>query len=230
MSTTAKSPWPDLESGLPNDIDAWIVNAKFGKNENYTAGILTKSEDETQGTQLMFDLVDENGEIQGSVGYSVGTGWTVSDDGAQISHAKRLNVVRSTRYGGFQERIIEKLKVDMNKIGGSPTVAATWNGLGFHWMQEEMTTVGGKKVQVLMPTLFISKRDIQAAKPAEAGGGEDNKISKELEDELTKLVKANTIKQFQLKAMSVKEAIGNDTLMASILDDGPDGFYAKHKA
>lgn len=221
MTTDVKSPW-ELESGLINDVDGWITNARFGKNDKYTEAV-TVTDDNTVGTQLMFDLIDENGELLGSVGYSVGTGWIVSDDGSEMSNPKRRNVVKGTRYGDFQEKVIKDLKVPMGDYG-VPTKAGTWNGLGFHWNQEKKKTVAGKEVDVLMPTLFKGKKEGLAAKQATKTSSVD--VSETLKAQLIELAQSNDQKSFQLKVMRIPEATGNEKLMAHILDDSNAGFWS----
>ena len=122
------SPW-DTETGLANDVDGWIRNAKFGTKDEYAQAVAATGSE--GGQMLLLDLADENEEIIGSQGYSIGSGWIISDDGLSISHPKRKNVVGSSLYGQLQNRVVKELKVDMASRG-LPTDAKSWDGLGFH--------------------------------------------------------------------------------------------------
>lgn len=239
MTTTenAQSSW-DLETGLVHDVDAWIANASFGTKEEYATKVTetaTKEDDGTKGLMFMFDLVDDAGEVIGSQGYSVGSGWVESEDGSEMSHPKRNNVVMSSQYGKLQSRVVKDLHVDMQSRGG-PTSAVVWNGLGFHWMQEEHDTVGGSAATGLMPTLLLAEKDVKAtAKPAAKatkatpgptqGAAEDDPLVVKLATLAANLDQA----AFTKAALSTAGVPDNDNLMAEVLDDGAEGFWAKHQ-
>jgi hypothetical protein len=216
----------ELESGLPNDIDAWMVNCRFGKNDEYMSAV-AKSDDTTMGTQFMFDLVDAEGIEVGKVGYSVGTGWVVSEDGKSISHDKRRNVVRGTRYGDLQEKVLVTMKVDM-RGQGKPTDAGTWEGMGFHWMQEDKKSVSGKVNKVLYPSIFINRNlDIHAKSGAPESAALE--VDPLLLAKLVNLAQTRKAKEFQMAVMKMPEATGNEILMSQILNDGPDSFWSKNQ-
>jgi hypothetical protein len=219
------------ETGLPNDIDAWIVNARFGTpREEYTAKVAQTSQEAP--VALIVDLEDENGEIVGSQGYSVGTGWEVSEDGLSITHPKRKNVVGSSMYGQLQTRVTRDLKVPMGKFG-KPTDANSWNGLGFHWMLEEHPTIRGQAPkQGIIPTVYLGRREPSKVAKAAAGvrAGKPAVTSSLVEKRLVDLIKEKgEIKAFQLAAIRIAEVASNDTLMSQILDEGPEGYWATHQ-
>ena len=235
-----QSAW-ETESGLVDDIDGWVTNPRFGTKEEYASVVVQESEtDGVKGLMFLIDLMDEKGEIIASQGWSVGTGWTPNDDGSEISHPKRNNVVHNTLYGQLQNIVVKELGVEMDKFG-IPTIAASWDKLGFHWMIKEHDTVGGKKGKGLMPTQFLgkmgeeekkatakttttTKTQTKAVKPKTESGVSD------VEKEALKLVaQSKTVKEFQLRAMKVPAIVSNDALMSKCLDDGPDGFYAQNK-
>ncbi len=226
MTTEEKrSPW-DTELGLPNDIDAWIANAKFGTKDEYASAVAATG---AEGGQMMiFDLVDENGEIVGSPGYSIGSGWIVSDDGQSITHPKRKNVVGSSIYGQLQNRVVKELKVDM-EARGLPTDANSWNGLGFHWMQEAHATVGGGEATQLVPVEVLAekKAGATATKPTAPA---TPVVEGTAEKALGILAKTQDLASFQEKALAMPSVAANDTLMANVLDDGPEGFWFTHQA
>jgi hypothetical protein len=150
-----------------------------------------------------------------------------------ISHAKRKNVVTGTLYGQLQNRVCKELNVDMVPLG-LPTEAMSWNGMGFHWMQQAHATVGGQSKNGLMPTIYLGKLGETApiaakpaakptAKPAakSAGAGEELAIAL--------VASSGTAKEFILKAVKVPEIASNEALMNQCLDDSPTGFYKTHK-
>ncbi len=226
--TTPKEPgsW-DTETGLPNDIDAWIANARFGQKDEYAQVVQASG-----GESYMFlvDLMDEKGELVGSQGYSIGTGWIVSDDGKSISHPKRKNVVTNTMYGQLQNRVRKDLGIKMEERG-LPTDARCWDGLGFHWMQQEHDTVSGEKRTGIMPVLVLAERKpgaTPAAAPTAAAAVPAG-VTAEFELQLKELAQSNDVKAFQLAAMKVADVVANDNLMASVLDEGATGFWATHQ-
>ena len=227
MTTAAnvKDPW-ELESGLPNDIDGYMVNCRFGMNDEYMSAV-SKSDDATTGTQFIFDLVDAEGNELGSVGYSVGSGWTAADDGLSITHDKRAKVIRGTRYGDLQERVLVQMKVDM-RGRGAPVDAKIWEGFGAHWMQEDKKSVSGKVNKVLYPVSFLGFKEgiVKKSGAPEAAPVEVDEL---LLAKLVNLAQTRKSKEFQMAVMKMPEAVGNEGLMSQVLNDGPDGFRATHQ-
>lgn len=223
------SKW-ERESGLPNDFDGYMTNSRFGVKEEYAAKVQATA-GAAGGPAIMFltDLVDKDGGLMGSQGWSIGSGWTVLEDGKKINHPKRANVVEGSMYGNLQARVIDQIKVDMDKRG-DPTNAASWDGLGFHWMQEEHETVASRQTPAtakpatgLMPVEYLGELT-SIAKPevkAEPVG--------ETEAKLIGMVNAMEKAPFQLAAMKMPDVASNDKLMTSVLDDSDNGFYATHK-
>ena len=225
MTTDEKaSPW-DTETGLANDIDGWIRNPRFGTKDEYLQAVTATGSE--GGQMFLVDLVDENEEIIGSQGYSIGSGWIVSDDGLSISHPKRKNVVGTSLYGLLQNRVVKELGVDM-AARGLPTDAKSWDGLGFHWLQQPHATVGGQEATGLMPVELLTEKKAGAATPAEKKAA-----ATPTEDTATKalavLARANDQSTFQEKALAMPSVANNDTLMASVLDEGPEGFWTTHQ-
>lgn len=226
------SEW-ELDLGLPNDIDAFIVNPRFGVRDEYAA----KAGEE----QLLFliDFMSPEGEILGNQGYSIGKEWTVSDDGKVIEHPKRSNVVQSTVYGQLQRQVVKILGVNMAQYG-SPKNADSWAGLGFHWnMLEHNTLKEGVTAMALMPTSFLSKLSDEQLKELTAKAGSSAAapaaagvvtVSEETLSQLTNLAKLLDIGDFQKTAMGL-ENVAKDRVMAnSILDETEAGFWAKARA
>lgn len=220
------SAW-ETETGLINDVDAYISSARFGERDEYAAAVRATGAE--GGVMFIVDLLDKDGELLATQGYSIGTGWIVSDDSLSISHPKRKNVVGATLYGQLQDRVVKGLGVNMDQYG-LPTSAPSWNGLGFHWIQEEHATVSGDKRTSVMPSEFLGKKEgMAAAAPATPAAAPAP--TSEVGAVLAALVAASeNVKAFQLAATKVPGVATDDALMASVLDDGPEGFYAKHKA
>jgi hypothetical protein len=233
----SKDPWA-LETGLPNDVDGWMANCRFGTKEEYAQAVkLTVQDVEAQGVAgLMFmaDLFDDNNELIGTQGWSVGSGWIPSGDGKEMHHPARGNVVNSSRYGQLQTRVIKDLQVNMRELG-VPTVAATWNGLGFHWMIEEHATIKGKEPkQGLMPTIYLGRKtsmDVKApAAAATSAPAKASVLTEEVDKQLKHLAEVSpNAAVFQKAALKIEAVTKNDDLMATILDEGPNGYYEQNK-
>jgi len=218
----------ETESGLIDDVDGYIVNPRFGVREEYAQAVLETS-GAAGGLMFLIDIADENGEVIGNQGYSVGTGWEPSSDGLSISHVKRQNVVTNTMYGQLQKQVVKELGVDMGKFG-KPTDAMSWNGLGFHWMQKTHLTVSGKEATGIMPTSFLGKKEIVAGAPVPAAApAAEAAAAPAMEAALKLVAECGTAKEFQLKAVKVPEIVGDDALMAKCLDDGANGFFKSNK-
>lgn len=219
------SPW-ETETGLPNDIDAWIVNPKFGYKDEYAQVVQASG---GEGAMFIADLVDNNGELMGSQGYSIGTGWIISEDGLEISHPKRKNVVGATLYGQLQNRVRKELDIKMEEFG-LPTQAKAWDGLGFHWMLQEHSTVGGTPKQGLMPVEFLNRKEGGITVKTIAGPAATAPVvDAALEVKLKELAQTNNAKDFQKAALKIAEVPASDELMASVLDEGPTGYHATHQ-
>ena len=233
MTTEAEkaSTW-DTESGLINDVDGYVANAKFGTKDEYAQAVAASGSE--GGQMLLLDITDEKGEVLGSQGYSIGSGWIISDDGLSIEHPKRRNVVGSSLYGQLQNRVVKDLKVDMEGRG-LPTEAKSWNGLGFHWLQQPHATVGGAEATSLMPIEFLGEKKNGGPTPAPAAEASGKSISKPVVEDNTEkalgiLARTNDQATFQEKALAMASVASNDVLMAKVLDEGADGFWATHQA
>lgn len=223
-----KSPW-ETETGLVNDIDAWIRNPKFGVKDEYLQAVAATGSE--GGQMFLVDLEDENGEIVGSQGYSIGSGWVISEDGLSISHPKRKNVVGSSLYGQLQNKVVKELGVEMVPRG-LPTEAKSWEGLGFHWIQQTHPTVGGPEATSLMPVEFLGEKKAgvaPAAAAAPAATVSAPAVEGTTEKALAVLARSSDIKTFQEKALAMVSVAANDVLMASVLDEGPEGFWSTHQ-
>jgi len=231
----------ETETGLAHDVDAWIANSKFGTRDEYARKVVETSGDQVTGLMFLCDLVDEAGEIMASQGWSVGSGWIPSEDGSEITHPKRNNVVGSSLYGQLQNRVVKELNVVMQGRG-LPTQAKAWDGLGFHWMQEDHATVGGEIKPGLMPTLFLGEREegtlaakksSPASKTTTSAAKKDKGTDEEsaLVVKLTKMVALfDNATDFQKAALQVSGVAADDKLMSDVLDEGPEGFWESRHA
>jgi len=232
------SAW-ELEQGLIDDADGIIRNPHFGVKDEYAAAVMSSGGE----TPVMFliDLEDEDsGTIIATQGFTIGKGWEIVEDGAAITHPVRNNVVDVTQYGQLQARVCGELGVEMQKYG-SPLVAETWEGLKFHWMQEEHKVVGttkqGKNTATgLMPTEFYGKvGEEEESAPKKAPASKKTSAPKksagpsDLEEKLAKMAAVMDKKDFQKQAMATEGVVKDEKLMNSILDDGDTGFWATHQ-
>jgi hypothetical protein len=249
MAEQERGPW-DTESGLIDDVDGYISNPHFGIKEEYSQAVSLSTAGEQKGNMFLFDVVDANGEVLGGQGYSVGTGWVVSEDGLSISHATRKNVVTNTMYGQLQNRVVKELGVDMASRG-LPTEAIAWDKLGFHWMQQKHKTVSGEEKTGLMPTEYIGMfgeaapaetpaptpvpapapaRPVAPARPAPARAAAPAAAKSAGIVAAEKLVaETGTVKEFILKAVKDPSITGDEKLMSEVMDDSIKGFFKSRK-
>lgn len=225
-------------TGLLDDADAYIANPRFGAplREEYTEAI----EAGQQAVHFLVDFVNAEGEILGSQGYSVGGGWIPSDDGNEISHPARGKIVKSSVYGQLIDTVIIALGVSM-KDYGTPLIAKSWDGLGFHWKQiPHKTLKEGETRTAPMPTEFLGKLDLAKVKvkaaagrtpavaaakaPAKAAGAPAG-----TETKLTALARNMDFARFQDAALKIPEVAASDELLAQVLDDTETGFWATHR-
>jgi hypothetical protein len=150
------------ELGCRDDFDATIIKSSFGfEKENIHNDI----------PSLIFTLEDKDG-VASQVAFNTGSGWQIVDDGRQIEHKFRKNVVRGSMYGFFQERVLVGLKVNM-RGRGKPTEADTWTGLMFHWKIEEISPVVSLpnektgKIIHLLPTKYLGGLESSNITPEE---------------------------------------------------------------
>jgi len=204
----------ETTSGLIDDIDGYITNPRFGFREQYIAVA-------GEAVLFMFDLVDEDGNLISNPefppAYSVGAGWLVKENGTRIERPEKPKIIRTSMYGRLIDRVVKDLKVPMHEYG-SAFEAKSWDGLGFHWRQEEHTTVGGETKTHLMPTSFLGKKGIKQA----TATGQDELISR-----LTKMASLMDRIEFQKEAILIPEVKQNPRLMSQILDDSDKGFWAQ---
>ncbi len=222
-------------TGLIDDIDAWIANPRFGSplRDEYSQAIDAGA---SPPVHFLVDFASSDGEIVGSQGYSVGGGWIPSDDGNEISHPTRGKIVKSAVYGQLIDAVVIDLQVPMKKHG-TPLVAKSWEGLGFHWKQAPHKTLKeGETRTSPMPTEFLGKMDMSAAAEPKAGAPKAAKAAKAtpgdstVASKLTVLAKNMELPAFQAAALKIAEVASSDDLLSQVLDDSETGFWATHHA
>lgn len=212
----------ETESGLPDDIDCWVSKSYFGYNPEYMQGKVPLLIWEGESPDLV---------LTRPINWPIGSGWQIIDNGARVVHAKDAppklrRFIESSIYGRLIKRLRE-LGVDMKQYG-SAREAATWEGLGFHLVREEIEFTGaadrgilvdrGGKTSHLMPTEFLGER-ADAEVPA---------VSENLMAQLKELaVKSATVRAFQVAAIKVPGVTESGDLVADLMDSGADGFYQR---
>ena len=214
-----KDSW-DLDSGLPDDFDFYITDASFGYREEYMNG---------EVPLLIWQGESPDEDIE-SIIWPCGQGWEVTRGGAEVEHPKRTRFVKTSMMGKLINRVVNELGVDM-RSRGKATEAKVWKGLGFHMRREEieygsgiLEDRGGKTTH-LMPVAGLEK-------PAKAKAGEveaEKPSAEVVEKKLALLAKKLSREDFQKKAMDMPEVVENDDLLARVLDDSDDGFWAQNR-
>lgn len=230
-------PW-DTSKGMIDDIDGYIKNGLFGHNDDYSAAIEDPAAKE--GLQYIADIVNAEGEELGRIMLSLGKGWVTSDAGKTVTHPARTNIVTSSRYGTFVNKITQELRVDMTKFGESPLSAEVWEGLGFHWnliplptMKKKPGTNEYETKDVLMPTSFLGSIKTAAkgaGKAAGKGKSSEIAIDPKLDKNLTELAQNLDRDEFIGEAIKAASAAKAKTLIPHLLDEGPNGYYQTHKS
>lgn len=231
-------------SGLLDDADAWIANAKFGapKSDEYMQAIA----EGTGGGTVHFsvDFVSEDGTLLASQGYSVGGGWIPSEDGDEISHPMRGKIVKTSVYGQLIDAAVIDCQVPMKNYG-TPLIASSWNGLGFHWKQKAHKTLKEGEVRTAaMPTAFLGKLESEQgapvaaatvkaaptkAAPKAAATAKTTEVPATLDIKLSALARNMDFNKFQDAALKLAEVAASDDLLVAVLDSSETGYWATHQ-
>ena len=233
MTTKKADLWTPVDS-LPDDFDGWISRATFGFMQEYQGG---------QTPLLLLDVESEDVELSRPIAFSIGNGWSIGDQGQTIQGEKPdKRITRNSKYGRLLVRVVNELGVDM-RARGEPTTASVWEGLGFHWKREELdySTGGGAilaetggKTQQVMPTAYLGDRTAKKAVAApaartRAAAKKEAPTEDGLTAKLTKMAKLMELEPFQTAALGIPElqTTANAALMAAVLEDSNDGFWAQ---
>jgi hypothetical protein len=218
-----KDSW-DTDSGLPDDFDFHITGASFGYRSEYMDG---------EVPLLIWEGESPDEDIE-TIIWPCGSGWDVVKGGAEVEHPKRTRFVKTSMMGKLIGRVVGELGVDMRNRGPA-TKADVWKGLSFHMRREEieygsgiLEERGGKTTH-LMPVAVLEKST--KAKPKTEPKAEEVEAKPSgaaLEKKLSLLASKLSKEDFQARAMDMPEVVGNDDLLAQVLDDGEKGFWAQH--
>jgi len=225
---TERDSW-DLDSGLPDDFDFYITSAEFGYLREYMDGevLLLKWHGESPDAELDRPII-----------WPCGKGWESVKQGAEARHDKHTRFMANSIIGKMISRVVNELGVDM-RSRGLATTATVWKGLGFHMKSEDIEYAGlmeerGGKTTHLMPTAVLGKVAKGKAKAKEVDSGNASSaapsapINLVLQKKLILLAAKLDKDEFQSKAMDMEDVVADDDLLAAILDDSEDGFWAKN--
>jgi len=240
------------ESGLADDFDFHITGASFGFREKYNNGetpLLL-----LQGTSPDVDLPDDyelriscgNGwEIKDNGKRIVKPGRA----GARLNDSSKYGAfVSAIAQMHSKNPAVAEWVSWLTKNSLSVTEANIWVGVGVH-MNRVKKDYGGEigEKEIMMPTACLGVKAAKAATKAtapakaapepqaeaqeetQADTGATPEGSPVLVKKLTLLAKKLKDRDaFQTDAMDIAELNlkDNEALMASVLDDGPSGFYA----
>lgn len=241
------STW-DPVSGLPDDFDLWITSSTFGYLDEYQNG---------QAALLLWDGESPDSDLDRPVIWSIGKDWEVREKGAKVINPKRgsdnQRFIDSSTYGILLKRMSDlgKEVLDVLKSRGPANEAKVWEGLGFHLKREKIVRPGAasrgmiEEQEHLMPTAFLGvkgkgKGTSAKAEPKSESKSEPTPVSEsesadgndKLLNSLFGLAQSLDYKKFVKAAMAKSELEDSDNseLLAAVLDEGPDGFWAKARA
>jgi len=126
----AKAKTEDLwgtDSGLLDNYDLTVEEAWFGQPEPGDDG----KQDDRIFLFLSGDAEDEEGEIHEDHidRYSVGKGWEVVEEGAEVEHGSRRKFNTNTGAGRLVNTLMEVADLDELRKKGNPIEASTFVGL-----------------------------------------------------------------------------------------------------
>lgn len=163
-------------SSLPDDFDAVMRDAKFGKNSNYV--IKSGPNKGQMPTVLTVDLVSGDADIDQNVKgrtFTIGNGWVAMDNGTRVER----EVPKAGAKQGFQDNSTLQIIVDRlleldeaavmahyEATGAPPQDVRFWEGMNAHWEREDYTDFQGNKRDRLVPTTLHGWVDEVAEKPA----------------------------------------------------------------
>ena len=244
-----EDPW-GLDSGLPDDVDITISKSVFGYLDTYQNG---------EVALLIWDVDSPDADFEYPIIWPCGSGWEVKERGKRVEHPKRSRFVETSTIGRLIKRCKELGIEDTLRARGNPRDASIWEGLTFHVKRERTEIPGGKERGLpefqdhLMPTEFVeseapapartapstaagprpSGRTTSRTAPRTATRAQEPEPSVDaLTERLTSLAKTLELEKFQKAAMNIDEMNdpANSALLAEVLEDGEEGFWAKARA
>lgn len=147
----------EVSTGLADDFDAMVVEARFACDAGYNQG---------QSMLCHVTLLSPDPEVgEQKVMYSTGNGWTSPDGGKTIIHERnRVTFNQTSNYGKLIKRLVELgMKDLLNSRGIAPFDSGMLLGAKLHWKREEAEKLNfgdgraddGKVRTRLLPTAFL---------------------------------------------------------------------------
>ncbi len=161
----------EVSTGLADDFDAMVVEARFAYDASYNQG---------QSMLCHVTLLSPDPEVgEQKVMYSTGNGWTSPDGGKTIIHERnRVTFNQTSNYGKLIKRLVElDMKDLLNSRGIAPFDSGMLLGAKFHWKREEAEKLNfgdgraddGKLRTRLLPTAFLGFATEEEVNKALAG-------------------------------------------------------------
>jgi hypothetical protein len=242
-------PREDFEtpSGFADDFDFYIESAEFSTRDNYMNG---------QVPLLIWHGHSPDAEDVTEVSFPVSQGWEIRERGARVEHDRRKTFVRNSIMGHLIRRVVDDLNVEKQYPDfvekGDPKRANIWVGFGFHLKREKIRypnlrrddATEGMETERLMPTSIIQYPTVaKAAKSANTQTQQTQQTQQDRQQEeqsapagssvlRAKLIilarQSATREAFQLAALDMPNLAEDQDLMNEVLNDGPQGFYARY--
>jgi len=237
----------ELVSGLADDFDGTIIDAKFMGNPEYDA--VSGTSDPQVTLTIKADVMDKPFTQQWTCGSA--KKWTAMDDGNRVESEATPGLhkfVDSSRAGTLVKRIIKLLGSGDVKKGQDTVIArgflmtegGFYKGLSFHWKRESMETVGKEVKDVLMPVALISAPKSAPASKAKKEeeptkvnataiefivGKAEGKTARELKAAVVKELDKNTSGYDGIMTGVLSGSLFNEMVTDGLLTVGPDGKY-----
>lgn len=231
-----------LTTGLADDFDGTIVDAKFDVNPDY--------ERVAGAADPMLILTLECPEFGEPVtqGWSTGGApkWEIGRGGLEITSSvnpdlRRFNM--NTRAGELVKRMFKLVGQGNEKAGQEVflvkkhymTEAEFYSGLSFHWKREPMRTVSGEARDVLMPNTYLGESAGSGAKAsaptAVAEGDIDRLIAVAIGKDEMEVKQASLKDEVLSKNSALMHEVFNKGLLGTLVKDGKlkvgdDGKYS----
>lgn len=193
----AKEAWA-TDSGLPDDCDARVTDARFDVSEEF------------QRVQLVLELEPQDDDSSTFYGYySVGSTdhWRVIARGAAVESTKGKNLFHKNSAAGELVRAIAEHAPGSYLDEADPKGSVAYVGLVAHWCRNEKTfNIDGNTftAERLLPTKILKVPNRRTQEMDRNGGG-DYRTQVE-----TLLSECSTEDDFMQKALAVEGVLGDD--------------------
>jgi hypothetical protein len=233
--TTRHNDW-ELGSGLPDDVDAYIVMARFGWPSEYNNG---------QTLCLELTLESSDADFDRPVLMPVGNNWTTDRDCCILSHINgkaEAKIIKTSGYGQMIDHVLTVAEAPVEELG-SPKDARIWEGLGFHWVRKEISLGAGAEakgfrasVERLLPVAYLGRRGQEnGASPAPspttpAPVTAPTPVSEQtgsLVGTLTTMAHRLNQEEFITAALKMDGVTADPALLSQLLDESAAGFWSK---